>query len=85
MPPSGFTTITVPEYLLDRLDTFRDDDGGRGGYAETIERLIDRVEADDGTDALTRQEFEDTMYEIAADISNTTAIKAADEIESRLR
>jgi hypothetical protein len=85
MPPDGYSTITVPEYLLDRLDRHRDDDGGRPGYAETIETLLDRVESDGGTDALTAEEFESRMREYADDIASTTSKRTADELENRLR
>lgn len=85
MPPDGYTTITVPEYLLDRLDRHRHDDGGRPGYAETIEILLDRLESEDGGEALTPGEFESRMREYVEDIASTTSKRTADELESRLR
>lgn len=88
MPPDGYATITVPEYLLDRLDRHRDDDGGRPGYAETIETLLDRIESEGvepGDDALSPDEFESRMREYVEDIASTTANRTADELESRLR
>lgn len=79
MPPDGYATITVPEYLLDRLDRHRDDDGGRPGYAETIEDLLDTVESKDGTDAppLTVDHIDD--------IAAATSRRTVEDLESRLR
>lgn len=85
MPPDGYTSITVPEYLLDRLDRHRHG----GGYAEAIEGLIDRVEGDGDTEPtdepLTPAEFESRMRDIADDIASTTSKRTADELENRLR
>lgn len=84
MPPDGYTTITVPEYLIDRLDRHRVDGDG---HAETIDRLIDVVEADGDEDGepLTAAEFESRMREYADDIASTAANRTADELETRLR
>jgi len=79
MPPDGFKTVTLPEYLVDALVDYDDQ-----AIPETIESLLeDGGESQD--DALTPDEFEDRMRRFAEDIASTTSKRTADELESRLR
>jgi len=47
MPPDGYESITVPVELLNRLDEYRTNDGGRAAYAGVIGDLLDTVEAEE--------------------------------------
>jgi hypothetical protein len=80
MPPDGYETVTVPESLHDRLTDMATADES---IASVIERSVDDVEPHD--DALTADEFEARMRDFTDDVASTTATRAADEIESRLR
>lgn len=80
MPPDGFKTVTLPEYLVDALADYDDKP-----VPETIESLLDDTDESTDTDALTPDEFESRMAEYVEDIASTTSNRTADEIESRLR
>jgi len=79
MPPDGFKTVTLPEYVVDGLVEYDDEP-----VPKTIESLLKN--ADKSTDdALTCNEFEARMRGYVEDIASTTSTRTADEVESRLR
>lgn len=84
MPPDGYTTITVPDELLDELDTYRTDDDGRRPYSEVIRTLLDDAQSHDD-ELLTPQEFERRMKNHTDDLASTVSKRTTDELESRLR